>query len=280
MMPYQYLVERKMDISAVVLSFNSKRYIRTCIESLAEAFKAAEVDGEIFVVDNGSLDGSVEELKLLEQQHSGVLNVIYLPENVGTTRSRNYAFKRACGEFILVLDSDAYMNPSALLSMVAYMTAHQHVGLVVPRLTYPCGRYQLSVDTFPTFWRKVERFRALKKIEASEPPLVSGAVDYAISAVWLLRASAVKRIGVLDERIFYSPEDVDYCIRVWKAGFQIHFLPQVAVVHDAQELSRPKGFRLNKFTLRHAKGLAYLFAKHRYFFSLNGLYRRIGRHSA
>lgn len=269
-----------MNITAVVLSFNSKRYIRTCVESLADTFKAAEIEGEIFVVDNGSKDGSVEELNLLEQEHSGVLNVIYLPENVGTTRSRNYAFKRAKGVFILVLDSDAYMNPEALKFMLSYMKAHQNVGLVVPRLTYPCGRYQLSVDTFPTFWRKVERFRSLRKIEATEPPASAGAVDYAISAVWLLRASAVKRTGVLDERIFYSPEDVDYCIRVWKSGFQIHFLPEVAVVHDAQEISRPKGFRLNKFTLRHVKGLAYLFAKHRYFFSLNGLYRRIGRHSA
>jgi len=82
---------------------------------------------------------------------------------------------------------------------------------------------------------------------------------------------------LLDERIFYSPEDVDYCIRIWRAGWQIHYMPSVSVVHDAQEISRPKGLGINKFTIRHAKGLAYLFVKHRYALTLRGLYRRIGR---
>ena len=101
-------------------------------------------------------------------------------------------------------------------------------------------------------------------------------VDYAISACWLITRECVDKTGLLDEEIFYSPEDVDYCIRVWKAGFTIVYLPHTQMVHDAQELSR--GFKLSKFHFSHLAGLFYLFKKHRYFWNLKGLYKKMERH--
>ena len=105
----------------------------------------------------------------------------------------------------------------------------------------------------------------------------SRVVDYAISAFWMFRRDVLEKVGLLDERIFYSPEDVDFCIRIWKAGYCIKYFPQVSVIHDAQEISRAKGVKINIFTLSHLKGLLYLFLKHRYLFGLQGLYHRIGR---
>lgn len=270
-----------MDLSAIVLSFNSVRYIETCVRSLVQSFSACALRGEIFVIENGSIDGSVECLRRLEAEFAGQLKVFYLPQNTGTTRSRNLGLREARGAHVLILDSDAYMNPEALQALVNYQRHQPRAGMVAPRLIYPDGRFQLSVDVFPTVGRKFERFFSLKALERQAPPAEAGAVDYAISACWLLSREAVQATGVLDERIFYSPEDVDYCIRVWRAGFQVHYVPQVSVVHDAQEISRPKGLAgINKFTIRHAKGLLYLFLKHRYGLSLRGLYRRIGRHAA
>lgn len=268
-----------MDISAVVLSFNSKRYIETCIRSLIHSYAECGLDGEILVVENGSADGSVAILGSLQADLGERLKVIYLPENTGTTRSRNMALRIASGRSVLILDSDAYMNSAALRSMLAYQRANPRVGLVAPRLTYPSGKFQLSVDVFPTVSRKLQRYFSLREIERSERPAATGAVDYAISACWLLSNDAMRATGLLDERIFYSPEDVDYCIRLWKSGYQVHYLPTVSVVHDAQEISRPKGLGINRYTIRHAKGLLYLFAKHRYGLSLGGLYRRVGRES-
>lgn len=267
-----------MDVSAVVLSFNSKRYIETCIRSLVQSYAECSLLGEILVVENGSTDGSVEILKSLQSELGETLQVIYLPENTGTTQSRNMAMRRAKGGAILILDSDAYMNAQALQAMLAYQQSNPKAGLIAPRLIYPDGRFQLSVDIFPTVVRKFQRYFALRQLEQREPP-AAGPVDYAISACWLLSKKAVEATGLLDERIFYSPEDVDYCIRLWRAGYQVRYFPEVSVVHDAQEISRPKGIGINKFTIRHAKGLLYLFAKHRYGLFLNGLYRRIGRHA-
>lgn len=267
-----------MDVSAVVLSFNSQRYIESCVNSLMRSYAECGLRGDVFVVDNGSVDGSVQTLQALQRQWGAALQVDYLPHNVGTTRSRNLALRQCAGQSVLILDSDAYMNPQALAAMRAYQQANPKAGLVAPRLTYPDGRFQLSVDVFPTIARKFERLLALKALEQRSPPAETGPVDYAISACWMLSRQAMEATGLLDERIFYSPEDVDYCIRIWAAGFQVHYLPSATVVHDAQEISRPKGLRsVNRFTLRHVKGLAYLFMKHRYGFSLGGLYRRVGR---
>lgn len=268
-----------MDVSAVVLSFNSKRYIETCVRSLTKSYAECGLNGEIFVVDNGSVDGSVDILKRLQAEIGPRLNVIYLSENTGTTRSRNMALRLAQGSSVLILDSDAYMNADALKAMLDYQKAHPQAGLIVPKLIYPDGRFQLSVDVFPTIARKLQRYFSLKTLEKREPSAAAGSVDYAISACWLLSKQAISATGLLDERIFYSPEDVDYCIRLWKAGYQVHYFPDHSIVHDAQEISRPKGIGINKFTIRHAKGLLYLFLKHRYGLFLGGLYRRLGRFS-
>jgi GT2 family glycosyltransferase len=266
-----------LDVSAVVLSFNSKRYIETCVRSLVRSYADCDLDGEVHVVDNGSLDGSVDILRRLKSELGNRLALTELPENTGTTRSRNLALRRVLGHSVLVLDSDAYMNPLALRGMLDYQRSHPEAGLVAPRLIYPSGTFQLSVDVFPTVARKVERFLSLREIESREPPAAAGPVDYAISACWLLSRDALAATGLLDERIFYSPEDVDYCIRLWKAGYQVHYLPEVSVVHDAQEISRPRGAGLNRYTIRHAMGLLYLFAKHRYGLSRSRLYRRVDR---
>lgn len=268
-----------MDVSTVVLSFNSRRYIERCVRSLVVSQQACDLNMEILVVENGSSDGSVEILQSLQAELGPVLQVIYLPANTGTTRSRNRALRLAQGRSILILDSDAYMNADALKAMLDYQAKNPSAGLVAPRLIYTSGKFQLSVDVFPTIVRKFQRLFALRSLEQREPTTKAGPVDYAISACWLLSDQAVKATGLLDERIFYSPEDVDYCIRIWKAGFQVHYLPAVSVVHDAQEISRPKGLGINRFTVRHAKGLLYLFFKHRYGLGLGGLYRRVRRYS-
>ena len=271
--------KNECDVSVVVLSFNSIVYIKKCLDSLFFSFDECNLKGEIIVVDNGSLDGSVNLLKEIQKLCPNNLSVIFQPHNTGTTKSRNRALKKATGKYILILDSDAYMNPQTLNELLKYLFENSKVGLVSPRLVYPDGRYQMSIDVFPTLARKIKRYFNLRSLEENSEIKITGSVDYAISACWMLRRNVVNTVGLLDENIFYSPEDVDYCIRIWKSGYQVHYIPYVSIVHDAQEISRPKGFLINKFTIRHLKGLFYLFAKHKYIFSLKNLYEKIDRFS-
>jgi GT2 family glycosyltransferase len=261
-------------ISAVVLSFNSARYIEKCVRSLAQSGIAAG-GIEILVIENGSRDASPDILRGLERELGDTLRCFYLPGNTGTTVSRNLALREARGEYVVIIDSDAVASEAVLRGLISALEEDRDCGLVAPGLTYPDGRFQLSTDTFPTVTRKLQRLVALRSMEGSTTLADArrGDVDYAISAFWLFRRSLLDDVGLLDERIFYSPEDVDFCLRIWLAGYRIVYVPQLVAIHDAQEVSR--SLKRWRFMLRHAGGLAYYFAKHGYAFRLGRLRRRI-----
>ena len=262
------IAEETVRFSFIVLTFNSARYIGQCLEALGETVVGCNARAELFVIDNGSQDATREIIRNFQGPDALQLSLIEFEHNTGTTYSRNQGLARASGEFIVVLDSDAYINAAALTGLCDYLAQNPRCGMAVPQLVYPDGRWQMSTDVFPGLLRKIQRFFFLKDIEAKQGSmLASETVDYAISACWVMPASVVQAVGPLDEKIFYAPEDVDYCIRIWKAGYSIQYLPGFAVVHDAQEISRAKGFRINWFTLSHIKGLAYLYLKHRFLFS-------------
>lgn len=241
------------------------------------SFNENSYQGEVIVVENGSTDGCIDILKELEIEFSEQLKVIYLDENTGTTYSRNRAMEIAKGKYFVVLDSDAYMNSKALKGMKDWLGKNKEYGLVAPQLIFPDGRYQLSVDSFPTFTRKVQRFFLLKQMENNQTIDLTRShdIDYAISACWMFPREIYDEIGGLDENIFYAPEDVDYCLRIWTMGKKIAYIPIFKLVHDAREVSR--GFKFNKFVYLHVKGLMYYFFKHRYFWGLEGLYKRLDK---
>jgi GT2 family glycosyltransferase len=271
-----------MYISVIILSYNSGKTLGRCLDDLHSSLTQIGRAFEVFIVDNGSRDASRDIVLKLGRHFGRTLKPIYFEQNTGTTYSRNAALREATGQYILVLDSDAYINAGALRLLIGHLDANPATGIAVPRLYYGSGRFQLSTDRFPTLLHKFKRFLFLRKMEQGDnATAVADApvdVDYAISACWLIRRDAFEATGLLDEKIFYSPEDVDYCLRVWAAGFRITYIPAAEVVHDAQELSR--GFRLSRFHFSHLWGILYLQHKHRYYFGLRRLYRRLNRFAA
>lgn len=255
------------DISFVILTWNSEQYVENCMGSIFKALKRSMFSYEIFIVDNGSKDKTVDLLKRIQAQHPEIVKLIFLSENTGTTYSRNLAIKKTAGHYICIMDSDVEIFPGVMDRLVEDLEHETSIGLSVPKIVYSDGKLQKSTDVFPTITRKLYRYLFLKQIESKEALEIESEslkeVDYAISAMWLLKRSVFTHIGLLDEKIFYAPEDVDYCIRIWKAGYKIVYDNSISVIHHPQELS--KGFRINKAFIRHVKGLAYYFMKHRYF---------------
>jgi len=266
-------------ISVVILSYNAADSIGRCLDDVVDALQPFRERSEVFVVDNGSVDTSVSLIDRRASRDGGLIRPIYLASNTGTTYSRNLALKKCSGRYILVLDADAYVTYEAVSNLVAYLDRNPATGLAAPRLVYGSGNFQLSCDVFPTIMQKAKRFFFLRRIENSANKLKDASepmdVDYSISACWLMRREVFQAVGLFDEKIFYSPEDVDYCLRIWKAGFRVTYVPSAVVIHDAQELSR--GFRLTRFHFSHLKGLIYLLLKHRYFWGRRNLYRQINR---
>jgi len=264
-----------MSISAVILSFNARDDLDRCVRSLIEIEDLQAGTDQVLIVDNGSSDGSKALMNRLAATYPGLVEGIDLPINYGTTVSRNLALERAKGDYVLVIDSDIDFKRPVLKSLIKDLAIDPSIGIIAPRLIFPSGRVQMSTDVFPTVRRKVERLFRLRSLEKTTEAKsgMSHAVDYAISAFWLMRRDLFDKVGKLDERIFYAPEDVDFCLRTWLAGKMIIYRPDLEVVHDAKERSRSlKGLL---FTWRHIVGLAYFFGKHGYFWRLDGVYRRI-----
>ena len=259
----------KLDLSFVILTWNSERYLERCLSSIDEALANTNLSYEILVLDNGSSDGTPGLLSRQAKKNLGRLLPYYEQSNTGTTRSRNRLFAAARGDYLCVMDSDVELASGVIDTLLPYLARESKLGIVVPRIVYPSGAWQKSYDRFPTLVDKVNRFFRLRQIEEWEARQIGNStqplfVDYAISAFWLMRRDLLQIIGLLDERIFYAPEDVDYCLRVWKAGFRILYVPAVSVVHHTQEISR--GLKINRAKLSHVKGLCYFFIKHGYLF--------------
>lgn len=258
-----------MDLSFVILTWNSAAYIENCFESILQSLEKTSLQYEIYIVDNGSSDQTIDILQRYKDSYQDTLNLIYLENNVGTTVSRNLALKQVTGDYIVVMDSDVEVPEGIFEKLISTVNESVDIGMVVPKIFYPSGKWQKSVDQFPTLWHKLNRFFRLRAIEEQEGVGAtdcqkSKPVDYAISAFWLFKKEILEKVGLLDENYFYAPEDVDYCLEVWKAGYQVIYDPSVSVVHHTQEISR--GIKFNKAKLEHLKGLAYLFKKHRYLF--------------
>ncbi|MBA3035290.1 MAG: glycosyltransferase [Desulfobacterium sp.] len=257
-----------MEFSFIVLTWNSEKYIDTCINSIVKEGFSHNAPFEIFIIDNGSSDLTPEIIRKLEKEHLGIIKPIFFSTNIGTTKSRNVALEKATGRLIVIMDSDAQLLPGVISSLRKTLLGYSNIGLVVPRLIYPDGRHQKSTDIFPTVSHKIKRFFWLKKIENAEPSLISETgpveVDYAISALWMFPRSIIQKVGFLDEKIFYAPEDVDFCLRVWQAGLKVVYDPRCLAIHDAQEISR--GIKISKSTVLHIAGLLYFFKKHKYIF--------------
>lgn len=267
-----YLLEQEqvvvsIDISFAILTWNSESFLEQCLASIHKVLEGAGLSYEILVLDNGSRDGTPGLLERLAAERPGLIIPHYELENIGTTRSRNRLFAAAQGTFLCVMDSDVVLEGGLFGPLLSVMNSDIHNGIVVPRIRFPNGAWQKSFDHFPTLIDKINRYFHLRAIEKRDSLRLRAAtqpfcVDYAISAFWLLRRGLLDTVGLLDEKIFYSPEDVDFCLRVWKAGYKILYVPTVSIVHHTQEISR--GWKINRAQLSHIKGLIYYFIKHHY----------------
>ena len=266
-------------ISTIILTRNSEKYIKRCLDSLIFDLRNSNLDFEIFVVDNGSEDKTKEILD--EYQKQGQINLIVLKENRGTTYPRNLAIKKASGEFILILDSDTETKSGTVKKLLSELQKNDKIGIVAPKLLYSDGSVQQSYKKFPTIQLKFLKSlpfdwaqRLASQLELYD--FIMGEeksynVDYCISAFWLLRRQVIDKVGLLDEKIFYAPEDVDYCLRVWLGGYTVAYYPTAEVIHYTQRLS----YKNKKVAASHLRGLLYFFKKHHYWFSRKNLYGRI-----
>jgi len=255
-------------ISFIILTWNSEKTINMCLKGIAKKCMEEEINHEVLIVDNGSHDGTIDIISRNSEEMP--ISLIRLQKNKGTTFARNLALRKCTGNVICVLDSDAAFLKGSLHEIISKLLNDVSIGILAPRVIYSNGNIQTSVKKFPSVLGKISRIpKIIFKLNIKEYDVYKDfpfngitEVDYAISACWFFRRELIDKVGYLDERIFYAPEDVDYCIRVRKKGQKIVYFPDFTVLHQTQQITHKRFF--SRIAISHLFGLIYYFLKHKY----------------
>ena len=237
-----------MKLSIIIVSYNVKHYLEQCLMSVQRAVDGMET--EIFVVDNHSKDDSVEYLS----DRFPEVTFIASNHNLGFSRANNVAIRQAVGEYVLLLNPDTLVGEDVIKQTVSFMDEHPDAGGVgVKMLKTDGGVAQESRRGLPTpmtsFYKmsglgaRYPQSRRFGHYYMSYLPWDKPAQIEVISgAYFMLRHSALDKIGLLDEDFFMYGEDIDLSYRLLKGGFSNWYLP-LPILHYKGESTQRSSFR-------------------------------------
>lgn len=221
-------------VSAIVVSYNTRRMTLDCLRALHADL--ADLPAEVWVVDNASTDGSVEDIRAEFPN----VRLIANEQNLGFGAANNQAMKLARGEFLLLLNSDAFPVEGATRAMVDYLRRRTEVGVVGPKLLNLDGSMQRSCYRFPSPGQAWRENLWISILFANHPSLGDYQrwkhdhacdVEWVIGACLLARREVFERAGGFDERFFMYAEETDWQRRVRADGWRIAFFPGAQVTH-------------------------------------------------
>lgn len=239
-----------MRLSVVILSFNTYDLLRQCLVALRASLSG--IDSEVFVVDSSSTDGSIE---LVQKEFPEVRHII-TPTFGGFAHANNLALKQAQGEYFLLLNSDAIVNPDTLARALDFMDTMPTAGGMGPKLIKQDGHLDLACRrSFPTPEVSFYRLSMLSKLFPKSrrfgrynltylDPDQQTEMDSGCGAFMLVRRAAVDQVGLLDESFYFYGEDLDWSYRIKQAGWQIFYVPSIEVLHLKGSTSRQQSTRL------------------------------------
>jgi GT2 family glycosyltransferase len=226
----------KMDVSVVIVSWNTRDILRGCLRSVFEQTKEASF--EVFVVDNNSRDGSADMVR----EEFPTVKLIENAQNRGFAAANNQALRLASGRYMLLLNPDTLILDDAISRCVQYADLHSDVGVVGCQVLEDENRISNTGFSFPTPWNE---FLALSGLSRTfprsrlfgRPELGWWArdseqdVDVVAGMFMLVRREAIAKVGLLDESYFVYSEETDWCYRFSRAGWRRVFTPSARIVH-------------------------------------------------
>ncbi|HDH96323.1 MAG TPA: glycosyltransferase family 2 protein, partial [Proteobacteria bacterium] len=224
-----------VDVSIVVVNYNTREHLYQCLHSIFGLSHGCSY--EVFVVDNGSTDGSAAMVR----SNFPRAKLIASPENLGFVKANNIALRMADGRYFLLLNADARLLPGALDAMVEFMNTHPDAGACGCKQVDPSGNIQLTWGYFPTLAREVVR-KAMHARLSLNGNIVRAylahrfngqtVVDWVAGSCLMVRSSIREQVGLMDEGYFMYFEDIDWCHRIQQAGWKVYYLPHIQVVHE------------------------------------------------
>jgi GT2 family glycosyltransferase len=234
---------------------------------------------EIFVVDNGSQDGSGNEVKKAFPS----VHLVENEKNLGFAKAVNQGLEKASGRYILLLNPDTQVKNGAIERLISFMDVHLDVGVVGAQLLNSDGSRQNSIANFPSLATELLNKSLLRwlfpKVFPGKEKDYSEAieVDSVIGACMMVRRDAINQVGLLDEEYFLFLEETDWCFRIKKAGWKIYHVPQAEVYHfqgKSAEVEKEKA------KIEYYRSRYYFFKKNRgelqWRFLISGLMIKLG----
>jgi GT2 family glycosyltransferase len=231
-------------LSIIIVNYNVKHFIEQCLISVYNA--CANIEAEVFVVDNNSVDGSCAMIKERFPQ----VKLIENKKNVGFSTANNQAIKKASGEYILLLNPDTVVEENTFVKCLQFMDSNSDAGGLTVRMIDGKGNFLpeskralptpivsfYKIFGFTKIFPKSKRFAKyylghLNENDTNEIEILPG-------AFMLLRKEAVDTAGLLDEDYFMYGEDIDLSYRIKKAGYKNYYYPETTIIHYKGESTK------------------------------------------
>ena len=245
------------DVSIIIASHNTRLYLERSLSAIGDGY-------ELIVVDTGSTDGSPARVR----ERFPHARLIELHDNPGYGGALNVGISSSSGEYLILMNADAWPRRHALERLVESAEREGRAGIVGPRLLNPDDSLQPSVRGFPTVWRLATEYlflrwlapwsRALNAFYGSRFDHRSRReAEFLVGAVLLVRRQLIDEIGGFDERFFMYNEEVDFCYRARAAGWSVVFSPEAEFVHVGGASTVESGPQMYREQLRsHLRFLA------------------------
>ncbi|MDR2085439.1 MAG: glycosyltransferase family 2 protein [Bacteroidales bacterium] len=233
-----------MKLSIVIVNYNVKYFLEQCLISVQDAVK--DIQNEIFVVDNNSVDDSLEML----YERFPDIHIIANKENVGFSKANNQAIRLAKGEYILLLNPDTVVEHDTFKKMLKFMDEHPDAGGLGIKMVDGKGNFlpesKRSLPTpavsfykifgLSTLFPKSKKFGRyhlgyLDNNQTHEVEILAG-------ACMLMRKEALDKVGLLDETFFMYGEDIDLSYRIILGGYKNYYYPEARIIHYKGESTK------------------------------------------
>ena len=235
-----------MDLSIIIVNWNSKNYLRKCIDSILTTTR--EIQLEIVIIDNASFDGCDEMLRPYYPQ----VRFIQGHQNLGFAKANNTAFQKSRGRNLLFLNPDTEVKNSSIETLYHQLIKLPDAGIVGATLLNSDGSVQTScIQSFPTILNQLFDSNALRNQFPKASlwgmrPLFTGdprptKVDAVSGACLMIKRSVFENVGMFNTEYFMYSEDIDLCFRVQEAFLNTYYVPTAVFIHHGGGSSYKSG---------------------------------------
>lgn len=233
-----------MKLSVIIVNYNVRAYLEQCLRTVFEALKG--IDGDVFVVDNQSTDGSVEMVREKFPQ----VRLIANKDNVGFSRANNQAIRESSAEYVLLLNPDTVVGEDVFQKVIAFMDAHPKAGGLGVKMVDGTGQFlPESKRGLPTpavaFYKIIGLTRLFPKSKVFGryhlghlPENGAAPIEILSGACMFLRKKTLDEVGLLDESFFMYGEDIDLSYRITMGGYENWYLPEARIIHYKGESTK------------------------------------------